>query len=141
MEVITVGIAKHAIVETQGPAGPTAFQCGPLEITLAVVHFNHKHTKRQKQWRELSKSLTCVNLIMCADHNSLIVKHRDAAKPPYFEHDSALAAREQQLQEIAKAGLQDVWVDIHCPDIVDIKDKGASWPTGFTMVSQSQGRH
>ena len=51
---------------------------GPLEITLMVVHFHHKHSRRQAQWKEIAKELHGPNLILCADHNSLIVKHRDA---------------------------------------------------------------
>ena len=68
-------------------------------------------------------------MILCADHKSLPVKHNDALLPPEFDHDSALAAREQVVKEIAKAGLQDVWVGIHCPDM---KDKSDLQPAGFT---------
>ena len=65
---------------------------------LAIVHFRDKDTKHQKQWGELTTSLTGVNLIMCADQNNLFVKHRDASKLPDFEHDLALAATEQKLR-------------------------------------------
>ena len=65
-------------------------------------------------------------------HNSLIVKHRDAFAPPEFEHDTSLRAREQEVAALAKAGLHDVWVDIHCPTMMDIKDKESSCPAGFT---------
>ena len=30
---------------------------GPLEITLVVVHFHHKHTRRQSQWKEIAKEM------------------------------------------------------------------------------------
>ena len=30
---------------------------GPLEITLMVVHFHHKHSWRQAQWKEIAKEL------------------------------------------------------------------------------------
>ena len=105
---------------------------GPLEITIVVVHFHHKHTRRQSQWKDIAKELHGPNLILCADHNSLVVKHRDAFAPPEFEHDTSLRARDQEVTTLAKAGLQDVWVDIHCPTLTDIKDKEASCPTGFT---------
>ena len=28
---------------------------GPLEITLVVVHFHHKPSRRQPQWKEIAK--------------------------------------------------------------------------------------
>ena len=112
---------------------------GPLEITLVVVHFHHKHTRRQSQWKEISKELHGPNLILCADHNSLIVKHRDAFAPPEFEHDTSLRAGEQEVAALAKAGLHDVWVDIHCPTLTDIKDKESLCPTGFTYRYPQEG--
>ena len=30
---------------------------GPLEITLVVVHFHHKHTRHQLQWNDIAKEL------------------------------------------------------------------------------------
>ena len=112
---------------------------GPLEITIVVVHFHHKHTRRQSQWKDIAQELHGPNLILCADHNSLVVKHRDAFAPPEFEHDTSLRARDQEVTTLAKAGLQDVWVDIHCPTLTDIKDKEASCPTGFTYGYPREG--
>ena len=112
---------------------------GPLEITIVVVHFHHKHTRPQSQWKDIAKELHGPNLILCADHNSLVVKHRDAFAPPDFEHDTSLCARDQEVTTLAKAGLQDVWVDIHCPTLTDIKDKEASCPTGFTYGYPREG--
>ena len=66
---------------------------GPLEITVVVVHFHHKHTRRQSQWKDTAKELHGPNLILCADHNSLLVKHRDAFAPPEFEHDTSFCQR------------------------------------------------
>ena len=40
---------------------------------------------------------------------------------------------------MAKAGLQDVWVDIHCPTLTDIKDKESSCSTGFTYGYPREG--
>ena len=91
----------------------------PLEITLLVVHTHHKHSRRQAQWKEMAKELHGPNLILCADHNSLIVKQRDAFAPLEFQPDTSLRAK-------------DVWVDIHSPTLMDIKDKEPSRPTGFT---------
>ena len=105
---------------------------GPLEITLVVVHFHHKHTRRHSQWKDIAKELHGPNLILCADHNSLVVKHRDAFAPLEFEHDTSLRAREQEVATLAKAGLHDVWVDILCATLTDIKDKESLCPTGFT---------
>ena len=105
---------------------------GPLEITIVVVRFHHKHTRRQSQWKDIAKELHGPNLILCADHNSVVVKHRDAFAPPEFEHDTSLRARDQEVTTLAKAGLQDGWVDIHCPTLTDIKDTEASCSTGFT---------
>ena len=112
---------------------------GPLDITIVVVHFHHKHTRRQSQWKDIAKELHGPNLILCADHNSLVVKHRDAFAPPEFEHDTSLRARDQEVTTLAKAGMQDVWVDIHCPTLTDIKDKEASCPTGFTYGYPREG--
>ena len=112
---------------------------GPLEITIVVVHFHHKHARRQSQWKDIAKELHGPNMILCADHNSLVVKHRDAFAPPEFEHDTSLRARDQEVTTLAKAGLQDVWVDIHCPTLTDIKDKEASCPTGFTYGYPREG--
>ena len=112
---------------------------GPLEITLMVVHFHHKHSRRQAQWKGIAKELHGPNLILCADHNSLIVKHRDAFAPLKFEHDTSLRAKEQEVAALAKAGLHDVWVDIHCPTLMDIKDKESSSPTGFTYGYPREG--
>ena len=112
---------------------------GPLEITLVVAHLHHKHTRRQSQWKDIAKELHGPNLILCADHNSLVVKHRDAFAPPEFEHDTSLRAREQEVTTLAKAGLRDVWVDIHCPTLTDIKDKESSCPTGFTYGYPREG--
>ena len=112
---------------------------GPLEITLVVAHFHHKHTRRQLQWKDIAKELHGPNLILCADHNSLVVIHRDAFAPPEFKHDTSLRAREQEVTTLARAGLQDVWVDIHCPTLTDIKDKESSCPTGFTYGHPREG--
>ena len=112
---------------------------GSLEITLVVAHFHHKHTRRQLQWKDIAKELHGHNLISCADHNSLVVKHMDAFAPPEFEHDTSLRAREQQVTALARAGMQDVWVDIHCPTSTDIKDKESSCPTGFTYGYRREG--
>ena len=77
------------------PRAPKAsLSSGPLEITIVVAHFHHKHTRRQSQWKDIAKELHGPNLISCADHNSLVVKHRDAFAPPEFEHDTSLRARE-----------------------------------------------
>ena len=97
-----------------------------------VVHFHHKLSRRQAQWKKIAKQLHGPNLILCAHHNSLMFKNRDAFAPPEFEHDTSLCAREQEVAATAKAGLHDVWVDIHCPTQMDIKDKKSSCPTGFT---------
>ena len=112
---------------------------GPLEISLVVVHFHHKHTRQQWQWKDFAKELHGPNLILCADHNSLVVKHTDAFAPPEFEHDTSLRAREQEVATLAKRGLQDVWVDIHCPTLTDIKDKESSCPTGLTYGYPREG--
>ena len=40
---------------------------------------------------------------------------------------------------LAKVGLQDVWVDIHCPTPTDIEDKESSCPTGFTYSYPREG--
>ena len=112
---------------------------GPLEITLMVVHFHHKPSRRQAQWNEIAKELHGPNLILCADHNSLTVKHRDALVPLEFQHDTSLRAREQQVAALAKAGLHDVLVDIHCPTLMDIKDTESSCPTGFTYGYPREG--
>ena len=77
------------------PRAPQAsLLSGPLEIILMLVHFHHKHSRRQAQWKEIAEELHGPNLILCADHNSLIVKHRDAFAPPQFEHDTSLRAKE-----------------------------------------------
>ena len=69
---------------------------GPLEITVVVAHFHHKHTRRQSQWKDIAKELHGPNPILCADHNGLVVKHRDAFAPREFEHDTSLRARERR---------------------------------------------
>ena len=43
------------------------------------------------------------------------------------------------MTALARAGLQDVWVDIHCPTLTDIKDKESSCPTGFTYGYPREG--
>ena len=43
------------------------------------------------------------------------------------------------MTTLAKAGLLDVWVDIHCPTLTDIKDKESSCPTGFTYGYPQEG--
>ena len=112
------------VVQFHSPRGLKAsLSSGPLEITLVVVHFHHKHRRRQSQWKEIAKELHGPNLILCADHNSLIVQHRDAFAPPEFEYDTSLRAREQEVATLANAGLHDVYVDIHRPTLTDIKDK------------------
>ena len=112
---------------------------GPLEISLLVVHLHHKHSRRQSQWKEIAKELHGPNLILCADHNSLIVKHGDAFAPPEFEHDTSLRAGEQEVAALANPGLHDVWVDIHCPTVTDVKDKESLCPTGFTYGYPREG--
>ena len=106
MEVITVGVANHAAVVTLCLTGDVQVRA-PGDYTGGSA--------LPRQTRKASKAVErAVQL-----RTSLIVQHRDAAKPPEFEHDSALAATQQELQEIAKAGLQDVWVDMHCLVVVD----------------------
>ena len=67
------------------------------------------------------------------------MKHRDSFAPAEFEHDTSLRAREQELPSLAKAGLHDFWVHIHCPTLTDIKDKKSLWPTGFTYGYPQEG--
>ena len=115
---------------------------GPPEITLVVVRFHHKHTRRQSQWKDIAKELHGPNLMSCADHNSLVVKHRDTFASLEFEHDTSLRAREQEVATLAKADLQDVRMDIHCPTLTDIKDKESLCPTCFTYGYPREGeRH
>ena len=112
---------------------------GPLEITVVVVHFHHKHTRRLTQWRQISPELQGPNILPCANHNSLIMKNRDAFTPPESEHDTSLRAREQEVAALARAGLHDVWVDMHCPTLMDIIDKDSSNPIGFTYGYPREG--
>ena len=64
------------------PRAPKAsLSSGPLEITLVVVHFHHKHTQRQPQWKDIAKELHGPNLMSCGDHNSLVVKHWTPLRP------------------------------------------------------------
>ena len=67
------------------------------------------------------------------------MKHRDAFAPPEFEHDTSLRAREQEVAALAKAGLHDIWVDIHCQTVLDIKDKESLCPTDFTYGYPREG--
>ena len=99
-----------------------------------VVHFHHKHSKQSAQWKENGP-----NLILCADHNSLVVMHPDAFAPPEFEHDSALKVREHEVSAAARARIHDMWVDVHCPDLFDMREKGDSQPTGFTEGFPTEG--
>ena len=136
MENIQLDTAINEVLVSQGAESLTVeWSTGDHH----VVHFHHKHTCRQSRWKDIAKELHGPNLILCVDHNSLVVKHRDAFTPPEFEHDTSLRARDQEVRTLAKAGLQDVWVDIHCPTLTDIKDKEASCPTGFTYGYPREG--
>ena len=46
---------------------PTARKASPSsglpEITLVMVHFHHKHTRRQSQWKDIAKELHGPNVI------------------------------------------------------------------------------
>ena len=137
MENIQVDVQSMKFLSSR--ALKASLSSGPLEITLVVAHFHHKHTRRQSQWKDIAKELHEPNLILCANHNSLVVKHRDAFVAPKFEHDTSLHAREQEVTALPRAGLQDVWVDIHCPTLTDIKDKDSSCPTGFTYGYPREG--
>ena len=81
------------------PRAPKAsLSSGPLEITLVVVHFHHKHTRRQWQWKEIAKELHGPNLILCAGHNSLVVKHRDAFAPQSLSMTRLYVPENKRLQ-------------------------------------------
>ena len=58
-------------------------------------------------------------VIMLADHNSLVVKGRDAYRPPRFEQPSALAARDLETQVLSQQNLRDVWSKVHDPSSVE----------------------
>ena len=137
MENIQMDPRVYEVLVSQG--AQASMSGGPLEITIVMVHFHHKHTRQPPQWKDIAKELHGPHLILCADHNSLVVKHRDAFAPLEFEHDTSLRAREQEVAALVKAGLHDVWVDIHCLTLTDMKDKDSLCPAGFTYGYPREG--
>ena len=124
MEVIEVDLVGDAVPVTESLEG--LVHQWPTGRTLLVVHNRHKHSQRSAQWKEISKSLNGPNRIICASHNSLVGKHRDAFAPLEFGPDSALNARGHEVLALAKARLHDVWFDVHCLDLVNTREKGDS---------------
>jgi hypothetical protein len=52
---------------------------------------------------------------------------RDAHSAPAFEHDSASKARAVEVTAIMQ-----VWVDTHCPDMPDTREREEARPSGST---------
>ena len=77
-------------------------QKGEFILKVVAAHFHHKHKLRFGQWNHLKGGLGGPAVIMLADHNSLIIKGRDAYRPPEFEHPRALTARDLETQVLSE---------------------------------------
>ena len=81
-------------------------------------------------------------VIMLADHNSLVVKGRDAYRPPEFEQPSALAARDLEIQVLSQQNLRDVWSEVHYPSSIEgfSTEHELNASRGFTFGFPPEGK-
>ena len=81
------------------------------------------------------------NLILLADHDSLIDGGRDASTPPAFEHPEVLTARERELNVLQGASLTDVYGVLHSASFGDFASTSKdSFPKGYTFGYTSDGK-
>ena len=81
-------------------------------LKVVIAHFHHKHKLHFEQCNCLKGELGGPVVIKLADHNSLIIKGRDAYRPLQFENPTALTARELETQALSQQGLRDVWSEV-----------------------------
>ena len=59
-------------------------------LKVVVVHFHLRHSLRYQQWKRIRENFQGPTVLLLVDHNSFIVKAKDAYRPPEFKQPAAL---------------------------------------------------
>ena len=106
--------------------------------TIVSAHFHHDPGPRRKQWKRLVKALAGTrprNIVMLADHNSILdetLDSKDPAKESTADATTAYRrttqlAREVELDSYMEIGLMDSWQLIH-EQSEDPMEMGLTYP-------------
>ena len=85
-------------------------------LTVLTGHFHHDPKIRTSQWRTVRRlaSRHLPNLILLADHNSVLVPGCDTFLPPNpKELPNIVRSREVETEALAALGIVDSWTEIH----------------------------
>ena len=106
-----------------------------------MAHFHHHHYQRERQWRSWRSHLRDANLLLLADHNSILDTGRNASAPPPFEHPELLAARGHKLNVIQQVSLVDVHAAVHAAPLgKSASISKVSFPTAYTYGYANDGK-
>ena len=113
--VLSFAIEPRIIMaELANPDGQT--------IVVLSCHFSHVPSLRKAQWAKLHKARHLFQgkqVLMLADHNSLVVPQRDSDNPPTEDRGDIINARDVELQVLGDMGLSDTWEYVHWGDGTD----------------------
>ena len=85
-------------------------------IVVLSCHLSHVPSLRKAQWAKLHKVKNLFQrkqVLMLADHNSLVVPQRDSDNPPTEDQADITNARDVEHQVLGDMGLSDTWEYVH----------------------------
>ena len=131
--VLSFAIEPRIIMaELANPDGQT--------IVVLSCHFSHVPSLRKAQWAKLHKARHLFQgkqVLMLADHNSLVVPQRDSDNPPSEDRGDIINARDVELQVLGDMGLSDTWEYVHWGDGTD-NDPPPGYTHGY-RINEPEG--
>ena len=98
-----------------------------VQWTVVNVHFHNDAGQRRLQWTLIKDKIPNIqkgNLIMLADHNSVLDKNLDQHPAVGGEGGHKAKGREREQEAYMELQLLDAWPIVHEPDVLDEDSKG-----------------
>ena len=98
-----------------------------VQWTVVKVHFHNDAAQQREQWSMIRDKIPNIqkgNLVMLADHNSVLDKNLDQHPAPEVEAGHKTKAREREQEAYMELQLLDTWPIVHHPDVLDEDSKG-----------------
>ena len=115
-------------------------------ISVIGAHLHHKPAEREKQYqllRQIRPKLPLAdNVVMLADHNSIVTPRVDSEKlTVHDEMPAAVAAREQELLFLSELGVGDAWETAFAPTgESDPATDPKGWTWGFHKEKPTENK-
>ena len=92
---------------------------------VMTVYFHNDAGPRRHQWgRLVDRSIQKGNLVILAEHTSVLYLHLDRQPPADIESSRKGKAREKEQPAYATLTLLDTWPLVHEADVMDEEGKG-----------------